>query len=103
MKLRITTSPKCTRSMPRLLAAGSSTGTNTSSITAPSSTVPRTRNITLTASWNPSGEALRPAFAFECEVHDEGRYDQHHHHGRLAGRQREHRIERLRPEIAVDA
>ena len=50
MKFKITTTPNCTKSMPKALTVGSSTGTNTSSITAPSSTVPKIKNITLTSS-----------------------------------------------------
>ncbi|MNU04015.1 hypothetical protein D3C72_2482600 [compost metagenome] len=42
--------PKCTRSTPTALTAGSSMGTNTSSMTAVSRKQPRTRNTTLTIS-----------------------------------------------------
>jgi len=50
-----TSTPKCTRSMPSTLTAGSSIGTNTSSSTDTSRKQPRTRNITLTSSRNCTG------------------------------------------------
>ena len=54
--LTTTTTPKWTRSMPSSLAAGSSIGTNTSSITETSRKQPSTRNTTLTSSRNCSCE-----------------------------------------------
>ena len=47
--------------MPKALTVGSSTGTNTSSITAPSSTVPKIKNITFTNSMKTMADRFKLA------------------------------------------